>query len=75
MFAPWEAIVTDLPALLAAAAVRERIDQLDVISTDALRSPTELERAFLVLAMLTQAYIWAELPVRPPFLPSGLPLI
>ena len=62
-FAAWESIVEDLSALLAARALRPRVENLQNLNIELLASESERERAFFVLALMTQAYIWGEVPV------------
>ena len=62
-FAAWESIVEDLSALLAARALRPRVENLQNLNIELLASEPERERAFFVLALMAQAYIWGETPV------------
>ncbi|CAK3837306.1 indoleamine 2,3-dioxygenase [Lecanosticta acicola] len=57
-YEPWESIVDRLPDLLEAREVRQRIDALSVLDTSHLSSDEEWRRAYSILAVLAQAYIW-----------------
>jgi hypothetical protein len=57
-YEPWERVMDQLPALLEAGCVRERVDALPVLGTFCLDSERELQRAYSILAMIAQAYIW-----------------
>ncbi|ERS97507.1 hypothetical protein HMPREF1624_05675 [Sporothrix schenckii ATCC 58251] len=59
-YAPWEAIIRQLPALLQANRLRNEVDRLPILSVHALRSEPEWRRAYLILAFLTHAYIWGD---------------
>jgi indoleamine 2,3-dioxygenase len=63
IFASWESIVEDLSALLAAKALRPRVENLPLLDAALLQTECEKERGFLVLALMTQAYVWGEVPV------------
>lgn len=57
-YQPWEAIMEVLPELLELRQVRQAVDSLPVLDTSRLSSEPEWQRAYSVLAILTQAYIW-----------------
>ena len=62
-YEPWEAIVEDLPRLTKAIAIRGQVDKLPVLSTLKLRSDAEWQRAYLLLSLMAQGYVWAgEVP-------------
>lgn len=70
-YSPWEDVISDLPQLIRTGEIREKVLGLPVLSIENLGADDEAEwqRAYLVLAFLTHAYIWggekAE-DVRPP---------
>lgn len=59
-FSPWEDIISDLPQLIQTGEIRQRVLDLPVLSVENLDADDEPEwqRAYLVLAFLTHAYIW-----------------
>lgn len=57
-YAPWEAVLGDLPAAIQARRIRKDIDSLPVLSTSRLGSEKEWQRAYSVLSFMTHAYIW-----------------
>lgn len=57
-YEPWERVMDQLPWLLKAGCVRECVDALPVLGTFHLSNERELQRAYSVLAMIAQAYIW-----------------
>ena len=61
-FKEWEDLVEQLPLLLRNKQVRETIDRLDDVKFDetTLQSQNEWQRAYLLLTLLGQAYIWME---------------
>ncbi|EPE06503.1 indoleamine -dioxygenase pyrrole -dioxygenase [Ophiostoma piceae UAMH 11346] len=75
-YAPWESVISQLPALLKDDAFRTAASRMPVLSTDSLRSEQEWQRAYLVLAFFTHAYIWGgdkPADVLPP--PISVPLL
>lgn len=57
-YEPWERVMDQLPLLLKAGCVRECVDALPVLGTVYLENEQELQRAYSMLAMIAQAYIW-----------------
>jgi Indoleamine 2,3-dioxygenase. len=57
---PWESIAADLPELIRTGRVREEVESLPILSTDKLHNNAEWQRAYVVLAFLTHAYIWVD---------------
>ncbi|SMQ53579.1 unnamed protein product [Zymoseptoria tritici ST99CH_3D7] len=57
-YQPWESIMKDLPTLLRSRSVRTRVDALPVLDTSHLYSEPEWQRAYSILAIMTQAYVW-----------------
>lgn len=47
-----------LPQLLEAGQWRQRVDDLPVLDTSHLQSEREWQRAYSMLAVMAQAYIW-----------------
>ncbi|MDQ7030167.1 MAG: indoleamine 2,3-dioxygenase [Ardenticatenia bacterium] len=67
----WEEVAHELPKLLVARQVRARLDALPVLSTEAINTEAELERAMLLLSFFGHAYVWGDIPpVRA--LPEGI---
>ncbi|CAK7270976.1 hypothetical protein SEPCBS57363_004381 [Sporothrix epigloea] len=62
-YAPWEAILTNLPSSLRNNTLRSQIQRLPVLSVDGLTTEPEWRRAYLILTFLTHAYIWGDEPV------------
>lgn len=58
-YQPWEVIAHNLPRL-AKNGIREAVRQLPLLTTDRLVSDSEWRRAYVILAFMTNAYIWAE---------------
>lgn len=54
----WELIMDELPSLIDSQQIRRRIDQLPLIKTDQLNTEAEWQRAYSILALLAQGYIW-----------------
>jgi indoleamine 2,3-dioxygenase len=57
-YAKWEAIVSNLQALLLSGRIRQTVDRLPTLSTAYLRSEDEWRRAYVVLVFLLHAYVW-----------------
>ncbi|KAJ1338667.1 Indoleamine 2,3-dioxygenase [Microdochium nivale] len=57
-YLPWERIANEMAILLDNGSLRARVDAMDVLSTDRLRSEPEWRRAFVILSFLTHAYVW-----------------
>jgi indoleamine 2,3-dioxygenase len=57
-YAKWEAIVSNLQALLLSQRLRGTVDQMPVLSTANLRSLQEWRRAYVVLIFMLHGYIW-----------------
>ena len=56
-YQPWEAIAHNLPALVE-DGIRECVSQLPLLSTERLVSEAEWRRAYVILAFMTNAYVW-----------------
>jgi indoleamine 2,3-dioxygenase len=57
---PWETAIKDLPRLVECKIIRSVVEQLPVLSTCHLTTPSEWQRAYVLLGFLTQAYIWGD---------------
>lgn len=54
----WEAIISNLQALLLSKRLRGLIQDLPILSTSRLGHLAEWRRAYVVLSFITHAYIW-----------------
>ncbi|KAI8952150.1 Indoleamine 2,3-dioxygenase [Xylaria longipes] len=54
----WEQILDELPTLLKEKTIRDRIGNLDVLTTAKLNTESEWQRAYMILCFLTHGYIW-----------------
>jgi indoleamine 2,3-dioxygenase len=57
-YQPWESVIRDVTALVQTQQIRKRIDELPVLKTSLLESEPEWQRAYLILTILAQGYIW-----------------
>ncbi|KAK8131185.1 hypothetical protein PG984_007623 [Apiospora sp. TS-2023a] len=57
-YASWDALIRRLPQLLRTGALREKGKELEVLSTDELRTEAQWRRAYVILGFLAQAYVW-----------------
>jgi indoleamine 2,3-dioxygenase len=57
-YQPWEAIIEVLPTLIETQQIRKRVDRLPVLDTTALQTEPEWQRAYSMLAVMAQGYIW-----------------
>lgn len=67
-YQPWELVARRLPELIDSGGIRDAVRKLPVLSTDSLRTEAERRRAYVMLAYMSQAYVWGgERPeeVRP----------
>jgi indoleamine 2,3-dioxygenase len=55
----WEAIATNLPALILSKRLRGVIDRLPVLSTIGLEHEAEWRRAYSLLIFMAHGYIWS----------------
>jgi indoleamine 2,3-dioxygenase len=58
-YQPWERVVEEISHLIEAQVIRQHIDQLPVLSTVHLNDEAEWQRAYSILAIMAQGYIWA----------------
>ncbi|KAF1364850.1 Indoleamine 2,3-dioxygenase [Lizonia empirigonia] len=57
-YQPWEAVIEVLPALIEAQQIRQRVDELPILDTSFLKTEAEWQRAYSMLAVIAQGYIW-----------------
>ena len=57
-YAKWEAVITNLQALLLSGRLRAVIEALPVLSTSHLKTQEEWRRAYVVLSFMMHGYIW-----------------
>lgn len=57
-YQPWERIIDDLPLIIEKQQIRERVDSLPVLGVQHLDSEAEWQRAYSMLAVIAQGYIW-----------------
>lgn len=57
-FEPWESVLDDLSHLLVAWKLRTAIEKMPELDTSVIQREDELQRAFLVLCLLSHAYVW-----------------
>lgn len=57
-YQPWEAVIEVLPALIEAQQIRQRVDELPILDTSYLETEAEWQRAYSMLAVIAQGYIW-----------------
>ena len=57
-YGQWEAIASNLQALILSKRLRGVIDRLPILSTVHLQHPAEWRRAYSILSFMTHAYIW-----------------
>lgn len=69
----WEAIISNLQALLLSKRLRGLIQDLPILSTSRLGHLAEWRRAYMVLSFITHAYIWGgDEPEEVRLLPGSL---
>ncbi|KAK3334175.1 Indoleamine 2,3-dioxygenase [Cercophora scortea] len=75
-YEPWETLIRHLPESLQEGTLRAKVNSLPTLSASHLTTEPEWRRAYLILCMLTHAYIWGgDTPceILPP--PLSLPLL
>lgn len=60
-YEPWERIIRELPILIEEKRIRQRVDELNVLETTHLTSGSEWRRAYSILTIIAQGYIWQGL--------------
>jgi indoleamine 2,3-dioxygenase len=58
-YQPWECIIEELPSLIELQTIRDRVDELPVLTTSYLCTEADWQRAYSMLALIAQGYIWA----------------
>jgi indoleamine 2,3-dioxygenase len=58
-YRPWEWMIEELPMLIETQTIRHCVDRLPLLSTSLLESEAEWQRAYSMLALIAQGYIWA----------------
>jgi indoleamine 2,3-dioxygenase len=58
-YQPWECIIEELPRLIETQEIRYYVDKLPVLSTSFLITEAEWQRAYSMLALIAQGYVWA----------------
>ncbi|RKP09782.1 Indoleamine 2,3-dioxygenase [Thamnocephalis sphaerospora] len=59
-FELWERLADDFQGLMLSGQLRKRVHELPVLDVDALTTQPQRRRAFLVLSLLTHAYVWGK---------------
>ncbi|KAK6329669.1 hypothetical protein TWF696_003542 [Orbilia brochopaga] len=59
-YGPWEAIISNLQALLLSKKIRQEVNKLPVLSTIRLEAEAEWRRAYVILSFLSHSYIWGD---------------
>ncbi|KAF3396246.1 Indoleamine 2,3-dioxygenase [Penicillium rolfsii] len=54
----WEVLVQNLSILIKTGELRNRIDRLEVLSTEPLRTTSQWHRAYVCLVFLANGYVW-----------------
>ena len=57
-YQPWESIIEVFPQLIETRQIRQLVDELPVLSTEYLETEAEWQRAYSMLAVITQGYVW-----------------
>lgn len=57
-YTKWEAIVSNLQALLLSRRIRQTVDRLPILSTAYLRTECEWRRAYVILVFILHGYVW-----------------
>lgn len=59
-YQPWEILISQISSLIAEQKIRRVVnDSTPILSTEHLASEAEWQRAYSLLAVVAQAYIWA----------------
>ncbi|KAF9434089.1 hypothetical protein BGZ76_008560, partial [Entomortierella beljakovae] len=59
-FAPWEETFQEFNSLLLVSKLRQRAQELPVLDASKLKTKAEQRRAYLILCMLSHAYVWGK---------------
>ncbi|KAG0237991.1 hypothetical protein BGX31_003383 [Mortierella sp. GBA43] len=71
-FAPWEETFKCFNGLLLASRLRQRVQELPVLDAARLKTKSEQRRGYLILCMLSHAYVWGKHEVAAETLPAAL---
>lgn len=58
-YQPWESLIAQVSELIERQQIRAAIDALPVLDSSHLYTEAEWQRAYSLLAVLAQGYIWA----------------
>ncbi|KXT01854.1 hypothetical protein AC578_2145 [Pseudocercospora eumusae] len=58
-YQPWENVIKEIPTLIELQQIRQVVDEMPLLSTQFLASEAEWQRAYSMLAVIAQGYIWA----------------
>jgi indoleamine 2,3-dioxygenase len=61
IYEAWDEIGAELGTLLMTHKLRSKLDRLALLDSDRLQNDREEERAFLLLSVFANAYVWADL--------------
>ncbi|CAO3564753.1 unnamed protein product [Mortierella alpina] len=71
-FAPWEETFQQFNGLLLASRLRQRVNELPCLDASRLKTKAEQRRAYLILCMLSHAYVWGKHEQAAESLPASL---
>ncbi|KAG0054337.1 hypothetical protein BGZ83_011443 [Gryganskiella cystojenkinii] len=71
-FAPWEETFEQFNGLLLASRLRQRVNELPVLDASRLVTKAEQRRGYLILCMLSHAYVWGKHELAAESLPESL---
>ncbi|KAF9981155.1 hypothetical protein BGZ75_007589 [Mortierella antarctica] len=71
-FAPWEETFQQFSSLLLASSLRQRANELPLLDASRLKTKAEQRRAYLILCMLSHAYVWGKHEQVAESLPASL---
>ncbi|KAG9065933.1 hypothetical protein KI688_002230 [Linnemannia hyalina] len=71
-FAPWEETFQKFNGLLLASRLRQYVNELPVLDAAKLETKAEQRRGYLILCMLSHAYVWGKHEQAAEVLPAAL---
>ncbi|KAF9963831.1 hypothetical protein BGZ65_010473 [Modicella reniformis] len=71
-FTLWEETFKCFNGLLLASRLRQRVQELPVLDATRLKTKAEQRRGYLILCMLSHAYVWGKHEVAAEVLPASL---
>ncbi|KAG0093876.1 hypothetical protein BGZ92_000587 [Podila epicladia] len=71
-FAPWEETFRNFNGLLLASRLRQRVNELPLLDAARLATKGEQRRGYLILCMLSHAYVWGKHELAAESLPAAL---